>query len=63
MFIRHAYHELVSVLRKLNNKKILPVIKRVRNCSKYNRERFCNELEMVDWECPSVPHDVDSYST
>lgn len=54
-------HELVYVIRKLNSKKIPPVIKRVRNYSRYNRERFCNELKMVDWECLSVPHDVDSY--
>ena len=54
-------HELVYVIRKLNNKKFPPVIKRVKNYSKYNRDRFCQDLRSVEWECPSGLDDVDSH--
>jgi hypothetical protein len=54
-------HELVYVIPNLNNKKFPLVIKRVKNYSKYNRDRSCEDLRSVEWECPSGLEDVDSH--
>ena len=52
---------MVYAFRKLYNKKVSPVIKYVRNYSKYNKDLFCDDLRNTDWEyLKGVDESVDN---